>query len=242
MNFSAIAKIQQEREAQHQKDLANHAAYLASKGLNTDGSPMALKRDSLLGEDGLMKDQYKFKGQTIDPTKMEGYSAYKQDALRTGPSQWAQLAQQKQQLEQGQANDAANQNVMAGNAQARSGLAMRGGLSSGARERLGSQMQKDLAGARQKVAGEGILARANIGVQDEQNRQAMLGNFMKAEGDLTKYNTEIGNRGQEFNILRALEESGRGDDFKQQQYAEQMKKWAANRQADATANSGGGGK
>lgn len=212
-----------------------------SQGLNPDGSPQAITRESLLDPaTGLLKAAYQFKGQTVDPNSLEGYQAIKKEATRTGPSQWLNLAQQKQQLEQAQANDSANSGVMAGNAQARSTLAMRGGLSAGARERLGSQMQRDMVGARQKVAGEGILARANLNVQDEQNRLGQLQNFANAEGQLTKYNTDISNRGQEFNILQGLQEGARGDEWKMRQYEEQMKKWAAGKQADATAASGGG--
>jgi hypothetical protein len=213
-----------------------------STGLNADGSPKQLERESLLDKaTGLLKEPYQFKGTKIDPNSLEGYSKVKEEALRKGPSEWLNLAKQRQQVEQSQALDQADRNALSGNAQARSSLAMRGGLSAGARERLGSQMQKDISSSRQNVAGQGILARASLDLQDETNRQGMLGKFAEAEGRLGMYNNDIGNKGQEFNILQSLQEKGRGDDFATRQYEEQMKKWASERQAQATERSGGGG-
>jgi hypothetical protein len=220
-----------------------HVQRLDEQGLTADGSQKTPERESLLDPaTGLLKAAYQYKGQTIDPNNLEGYSAIKGDALRTGPSKWLTLAEQKQQAEQAQANDAANSNAMSGNAQARSTLAMRGGLSAGARERLGSQMQKDIVGARQQVAGQGILQRAQLNLQDEQMRRDSLNNFASAEGKLSTYNNDIGNQGSQFNILQALGEKSKGDDDAMNKWKIQMEKWAANKQADATANSGGGGK
>jgi hypothetical protein len=95
--------------------------------------------------------------------------------------------------------------------------------------------------ARQQIAGRGEQQRLGIQTTDETNRQGLLKEFMGAEGKLAAYNNDIGNKSQEFNIQRAIEEKRAKDAFAMDTYKEQMAKWAADRQARATENSGGGG-
>lgn len=218
------------------------AKAMLAQGLNPDGSPIRPEYQSLLDpKTGLMKDPYQLKTEQLDPTKWEGYQKYKKDALTDGPSTWAQLMLQKQGLEESQAKQSAATQAMAGMAQARGALGMRGGLSSGARERIALQGQRNLLQGRQQVGMQGSVNRLGIGVQDQTNRTNMLGNVMTSEVDLGKYNNTLANKSQEFNLMRALEEKRAGDSQTMEVYNEQMKKWAAERQAQATEKSGGGG-
>lgn len=233
---------QQEQQRQKAAAEAQRIADLRAQGLNPDGSPIRPEYQSLLDPTtGLMKDQYQLKVEALDPTKWEGYQKYKTQALSDGPSTWAQMMLQKQGLEEAQRKSGAAAQAMSGMASARSALGMRGGLSRGARERIALQGSRNLLAGRQNVAREGSLERFGINTQDQQNRLGMLSNLMGSETDLGKYNKTLEGKQSEFNILRALEEKRAKDTQDLTVYQEQMKKWAAGKQADATAQSGGGG-
>lgn len=233
-----------EREKQRYKEgaEAKKAAEMKAQGLMPDGTPIRPDYQTLLDPTtGLLKDQYQMHVDSLDPSKWEGYSAYKNQALGTGPSPWATMMLEKQGLEeQGQKGAAAAQ-AQSGMAAARSALGMRGGLSAGARERIALQGSRNLLSGRQQVSGAGALNRLGIGAQDQQNKTSMLGNLMNSEADIGKFNTNLQGKNSEFNIMRSLEEKRAKDSQDLQVYQEQMKKWAADRQATATENSGGGG-
>lgn len=162
-----------------------------------------------------------------------------------GESAWEKMALQKQGLQEAQARTDAGTNAAAAAAQARSTLASRRGLSSGAGERLAASSLKDAILSRQNVGAQGAQARADIGLQAEQMRRSDLNNltgqelaylqpqFQNRQGDLAT---------QQFNIGEALRDKYAEDRAKQVEYQEQMKAWAAINQANAIAASGGGGK
>lgn len=105
----------------------------------------------------------------------QGLDKYRQEALSTGPSAWAGLMGQQQSEAYKKAQDLASGKAAGGVASAESALAMRGGLSSGARERLQKQgvLSKALAG--QDLASQHAGNLLQIGINDEQNRMARLG-------------------------------------------------------------------
>lgn len=216
---------------------------LAKQGLNPDGSPMRPEYNSLIDPaTGLLKKEYTMQVGTLDPSKLEGYQALKGEALRTGPSKWAQLQAQLQNTQRSADMDRAAGQAMSGAATARSGLAMRGGLSSGARERIALGASRNLIDARQGVGRQATVNALNLASTDEQNRLGTLKGFNESEMGLSKYNTDLGNKEKEFNITRALDERARAEADKLEKYKAELSKWGAGQQATATANSGGGGK
>lgn len=170
---------------------------------------------------GLLKAPYQLQGGDI-------YGAMKQQALSTGPSAWAQLAQQQQETAQQGAADQASRQALSSQAGARGALAMRGGLSSGARQRLAMQGGRDLLGARQDIVRQGLGQKQNIMLEDERNRQNLLRGLQPQEMAM----------GQ-FNIQQALKDKQMQDEQNMQKYQEGMKSWAAERQAQATEKSKG---
>lgn len=230
-------------------------------------------------ETGKMKDAFQVQAGQIDPLKSnlqeldqrmgkvnlntQGLEAIRQRALSQGPSAWAQMAEQKQRMEEGQQrSDAAAQGASA-QAQARSQLAMRGGLSGGARQRLAMQGARDMAAQGQQVGAQGQLARANIGLQDEQTRNQMLsqlpgmelqalqpemqkvsawqqmaGTEQGQDFQRQQFNQNAAMSSQQFNVANALKEQQAQNAANMQLYQEQMKDVSAERQARSTEKAG----
>lgn len=234
-----INQDQYNQMAQAQKD-----ADLKAQGLNPDGSPMRPDWQSLIDpKTGKLLSQYDLNISQLDPSQWQGYQQYKSEALRAPGSQspWAAIQLQKQQADELAAKSGAAQQATANNNQAYSGLAMHGGVSNGAQQMLALQNQRNLMGARQGVANTGMMNRLGIQTTDEANREAQLQNLMGSEQNIGQFNKTLeANQGQ-YNINNLLQENQGQRAFQMGTYDEQMKKWAADRQAQATERSGGGG-
>ena len=201
-------------------------AKLKSEGKNADGSMIMPEYQSLIDPaTGLLKKEYQMNVGTIDPAKLEGYQALRTEATRTGPSVWAQLQKKLLNVNRSADMDKATTQASTGAATARGSLAMRGGLSSGARERIAMNAGKNQIEARQGVGRQATINNLNLDTTDEQNRLGTLKSFNDSELGVTKYNTDTQNKGQEFNITRALEEKARKDAAEQLRYTEENKKW-----------------
>lgn len=226
----------------NQTDAIAHIVNLDANNLNpATGAPVRPEFESQIDPaTGLLKSQYQLQEQLIDPNSLEGLSSIKKEALRTGPSQWAQTMLAKQQGDRaGALNNAAAASNQAA-AQGRSSLAMRGGLSSGARERLATQSSRDLLSANQGVNKEATANRYGLLGQDEGNRLSMLNQYATGEGQLANVNAGNKAKTQQFNIQEALKDKQAQQAFKMDNYKEQLDKYGANKQAEATAHSGGG--
>lgn len=130
--------------------------------------------ETLLDANGNLQDKFKTQAQKIQ-----------------GGGAWGELARQKQSLEQSQLADQAASQAMSGTAQARSQLAMRGGLSGGSSERIAKQGLLGLMGARQDVGRQGSQQRADIGLQQEgMNREAEKFN-VSSQADADKMNLQM---------------------------------------------------
>lgn len=170
-----------------------------------------------------------------------GLDAYRAEALRKNPSRWANLQTQKQfQEEMAQRERAKNEGASA-TTNAQSALAMRGGLSSGAKERLEMAGNKNQMNASQDVGRQGILNRMQIGINDETNRISQLGALPGMENQAFQMNMNKENmwdmaRNQDLN--RTIAENQNRNQYNQGVYGQQMAAWAANRQASATENAG----
>lgn len=103
-------------------------------------------------------------------------------------------------------------------AKGRSNLAAQGGLSSGARERVGEDAMKDYMDMSQKVAGQG----------------------MQSDLEIDQKGQELGAQAKSANITNALAEGERKNQYSMDVYKTQMQAQAAERQAQATENSGKG--
>jgi hypothetical protein len=174
-----------------------------------------------------------------------GLNAVRDRALATGPSAWAGLAAKNQALEEAKARDRAGANAAAGSAQARAALASKRGLSGGAAERLAGTSARDLMMSRQGVGQAGQTARAQIGLQDEQQKMDLLKQLPGME--VQALDPEFKNRQMnvdtsKYNIDQALKDKYTEDQAKQNEYQEQMKAWAANEQANSIMRAGGGKK
>lgn len=232
--------MQRERNAQEEKRVAD----LKARGLNPDGTPVRPDYESWLDpETGMMQEQYQMNMDEIllDPNKMAGYQALQKEATREGPSAWAELTMDKQRLEEQGLRDAALRQSMTAEAQARSGAAMRGGLTGGMAATMGSNIGREALRQRQETARQGQMARLGTQTEDEKNRLASLGQFTGLESGLAQYNTGLAAKGQEFNITRALEEKRLGSNMELEAWKQEMANIAAKKEADAISKSGGGG-
>ena len=196
-----------------------------------------------------------------------GLEAIRGRALTQGPSEWQNLMLQKQGLEEsGQRDRAGNQEASARSG-AYSQLAAKGGLSTGARERLARSGAEGLAQTMQDISRGGSESRLGIATEDERQKLDLLKNLpgmeiaaLQPEFEKTKMwgtladseagrgqNLDLANRQygtgvEQFNLANALNEIGRKDANALGAYQEKMKGYAAEQQSKATAASGGGKK
>jgi hypothetical protein len=116
--------------------------------------------------------QSQLAGINVDP---RGMDQFREEALRSGPSAWANLSRSRQAGMARDARASAAAEVAGAGATARSTLAMRGGLDSGARERIARGGAKDRLMSSQLIGHDAAANDAQIGINDEQNRIQQLG-------------------------------------------------------------------
>lgn len=124
---------------------------------------------------------------------------------------WKTNALAEQALQQQGSLQDARQQAASGAAQTMSNLAMRGGLSSGARERVAGNAQGNLMNANTQVGLAGAQARAGINTQAGQ----------------------LSSQEQTQNISNILQQNQYANQLQQQKYATQMSGWAAEQMANA---------
>ena len=137
-------------------------------------------------------------------------------------SPWLSLQQQQnqQQLQSGLGNLAAqNQGAMA---QARSGLAMRGGLRGGAAERLAN-----LGAERSTMGAQDLRSQAAARDLEAQVQAERMGR------EAERFNVGQQNLGQKYNMDTLLNQIGAYDQAQQNIYGQEMAGWAAEKTAKA---------
>lgn len=144
------------------------------------------------------------------------FGVMQKEALRKGPSAWQNLSKVQNSFKQADAKEKGASTVAGQTAKAYSDLAAQGGLSSGARERIADTGVKSGVSMAQDIARQGDLKDLEIGIQDEANRLNLMGNVASQE------NTR----------------ASKASDAATRQYEALMSAWAADKQANATANSG----
>lgn len=241
-NYNADQQ-QKQQAAQEAAAAAAHHQQMAAQNMNDDGSPIRQAFDSLVDPStGKLKDGYTMNISGLDPSQWQGYSKYKNEALRTGPSQWANLQTQQNNAAALANKESAARQADSGMNMGLSSLAMRGGLSDGARDLAARSSGRDLLMARQQAARAGDTANMQTSTTDEGNRVQQLGALASSEQNIGQYNKTLEGKQQEFNIQNLLQEQQGKRAYNDTTYSEQMKKWAAGKTADATAASGHGGK
>lgn len=181
-------------------------------------------------QNGQLSDLYKVNAQTA--SMGQAGQELRNRALATGPSAWAQLQTQQQGLEQQNAMNAAAQQTAGANAQAQAGLAMRGGLGSGSRERLAASSAWNQLAAGQGVRNQGMQNRLGINIADQEQKNAMLGTSAGMETDLSKFNTGQVNTAAGMNAQTAFNNLQGQNQFNQTTYGQKM----ADRGATMNAN------
>lgn len=163
-----------------------------------------------------------------------GYNAFRSMALRNGPSNWANLASTQQEVQGQDQKNKAVQSTNAATAGAQDQLAMRGGLTSGARERAVEAGANNLTGSEQGIERQTGQNKLQISMNDEQNRMSELGQLPGMESSRAGQWEGVRAADNQNNIL----ENQAKNAFDQNLYNQKMTAWAAGKQAEATANSG----
>lgn len=174
----------------------------------------------------------------------DGLDKFSQEAMRTGPSAWSQMANSQNNLSAQTQQEQAARQAGSTASESRSQLAMSGGLSGGARERVQRDSGRNYLGMSQNISRQADQNSQQIGVNDEQNRISQLGQLPGMENqayqaDLDKI--KLWGQGQMFDTNNQIGEAGKQNDFNLGRYHEGMAAWGANQQAQATANAPSGG-
>ncbi len=194
---------------------------------------------------GMLKDQYNTHWGSAITADQGDINAIRYKAMAQGPSAWAQMALQKQGAEETGAKSQAEQQSNSARSSAENQLASTYGLSPAAQERLAMQGSRDLMNSQQNVGLAGQQARAQIGMQDESTKNQLLTQLPQydfANANLAMQNRQGDLSNQQFNIMGAQNENKYSNSQNMDAYNAQMQAWAASKQAEATRQSGGGGK
>ena len=153
------------------------------------------------------------------------FQALRDKAMAEGDTRAAQLAREQVGLQTQRARDLAQAQNQSALASARGQLAARGGLRSGAAERLASQGQRGLMRVGQDVAAQENAANLQISLADEANKNQLLG--------------QVGNVEQQLgasNINRLERDIARQNVQQAQLYSEDMAAYGAQQTAAAQAS------
>lgn len=245
-------------------DLDTAVKAAAERIAAAESGPAVPEYMKLVNPDGTLKSELQLKGpQSYIPEldqrlsgiqlNKEGLEAIRKRALSNEQSDWEKMMLGKQQVEEGAAMDKSAQEAAANASASLSQLAMKGGYSSGARERIASGSAKDMSLARQGVLRQGMLDRFTIGTKAEDQKldllkglpgmeyQAVQPEFAKL--DAWKSATEA-EKARELEVAKTnqaqgLERSRIEDLGKYKNYEELMKKYAAEKTGQAQSQSGG---
>lgn len=179
---------------------------------------------------------------TIDSRAQD---AIRSKGLATGDSPWAMMQLQKNQMDaQNQKQNLATQGASSA-AMARNNMAMRGGLSSGARERIGQNAIQAQMMGQQQVGRDMNAQNLNIRSQDEAMKTDALKTTMQA--DSANANMALQNRDYRGNVdlqnrNAAMMDVDAKRTFDLSVYKDKMAAYGASKSADAQRAAGGGGK
>lgn len=186
--------------------------------------------------------QRRLDGNNLDK---EGMNKFKDEAFRVGPSKYAKLAGGQQDMMAVDARNRVNRSAAGSAAQARTQLAMRGGLGGGAAERIATGSARNVMDLSQNVSRQNAENHGQIAMNDEQNRIQQLGmvpgmDLNAANFDLSK--TKMWGEGFQYDTTNKINANKYLNDWNMDKYKQQGAQWAAGQQANATSSAGGGKK
>lgn len=252
---------------------------LEGMGLGGMRAPSMPAYESAVDADGNLKPGYKMTAQgpvamsSIMPgleSRLDGINLNKDalSALRTrglsqGPSAWASLQKQKQGVDELDNLGKVGSTVASSYATAHGNMAGGGGVSRGARERMATNMGRDLNASRQGVRRGGELDRLTIDMADEGQKTDILKALPEMEANALapelqkasiwsgvagneqgrQTNLDLSNRDYATNIEKSNLDRLAGDltgrnQYNMGKYSEAMKGWASNQASKAIENSG----
>lgn len=149
--------------------------------------------------------------------------AFRAEALRTpgALSPWGQFAAKSQALEAQKARERLMNQFLGAQAATGSTMAMRGGLTGGARERLAQETGRGFLGLSQDIGRQTRENLLRIGMEDEQARRQALSQLPQTEMMLPQYLTGM-----------QMDELARQNAFKLQTYSEAMRAKSAENVAE----------
>jgi hypothetical protein len=175
----------------------------------------------------------------------KGLAELQTRATEKGPSAWAKMAMQSQDLDTQNMLNEANQAQAGQLAGARSGLAMRGGLRGGAAERLAASGQENALLGGQNIRNQGMQGRLGIGMQDENNKLNLLQQLPGAELSRAGYLSGLDQQNianqlgvDQFNIGTRLTDLGAKNQWKKDLASGTIAATGAAQTASATENAG----
>jgi hypothetical protein len=161
---------------------------------------------------------------------------YRSIATSDGASPWAKMQMQSQQTDTQNALQSAGRENASQLAQARSGLAMRGGMSGGASALMQQQAMRNQMQTSQDIRRAALGARQGIGVEDQKMKMGAMANLPGMEMQAMQprmFDATNKMRSDEFNITNSLREIGSKQDYNLKNYEEQMKAYSAYQAAEA---------
>lgn len=151
---------------------------LLNPGLQTQFDPIKAQEMAKMNDVGMTSNIAGLEGRLNNINlNTQGLEAIRNRALSYGPSAWATGMLGKQGVEEATARDNNSRLGRTALTSAENDLAMNGGLSGGARERLARMGNRDIASGAQSVARQGQLDRFGIGTSDEEQRLDLLKNL-----------------------------------------------------------------
>lgn len=176
---------------------------------------------------------------SMDNLNPSGLNDFQNQAMSQGPTQWAQQAMQQQNLLAQQAKSAGAATVAGQGAASRAALASRGGLSSGAAERVAQGGANNYLSMTQGVNAQQAQNLMQVGMNDQQNKLSMLAQIPgmqlgAANFGLQKTGAQLG--ATSTDISNQMMGAQAANQWGMQNYATQMAGYGAGQTAQATAN------
>jgi hypothetical protein len=166
-----------------------------------------------------------------------GMNEYRTEALRTGPSAWSRLARNQLAGDEAAQRDKIASSSAGAAADARSQIARRGGLSSGASERLATDAARNQTFANQGLAANILQGQREIATNDESNRVKMLTALPGMELEQIKpqqWSAEQVLNARRGDITNQIGENRSLNDFNMAAWIQQMQQIQSRRNADVT--------
>lgn len=153
----------------------------------------------------------------------------------SGLTPWEALALRQQQAQQTTELGNLGQQQASQAAQARSGLAAKGGLRGGTAERLGTQIGRQGLMEQQNLGRQGLTSRMGIGMQAEDRRLSTLSDAARQQAAMQQMNAQNEMRAREFDINTMGQLSRQEEQSRQFGIGQQNKLFAGQEERDAMA-------